>query len=34
VRNEVSQLVANPDEVDDEIRHLMAAWAGHLVENP
>jgi hypothetical protein len=32
VRSEISRIVAAPEEVDGEIRHLMSAWAGHLAE--
>ena len=34
VREEVSRIVISPEEVDAEIRHLMRAWAGHLLEAP
>jgi RNA polymerase sigma-70 factor (ECF subfamily) len=34
VRSEVSKIVAAPEEIDAEIRHLMTAWAGYLQEGP
>jgi DNA-directed RNA polymerase specialized sigma24 family protein len=30
LRDEVARIVATPAEIDDEIRYLMTAWAGHL----
>jgi RNA polymerase sigma-70 factor (ECF subfamily) len=30
LRNEVAKIVSSPADIDDEIRYLMAAWAGHL----
>jgi RNA polymerase sigma-70 factor (ECF subfamily) len=33
IRAVIGQTVADPDEIDDEIKYLMAAWAGHLEVN-
>jgi len=30
VRSEISNIVDNPADIDDEIKYLMAAWTGHV----